>query len=458
MRRAWVPLALALVPVFVQAGLGPRYGGELHVGALGSPPSVDPHAPAGATDRLVLGMVHETLVRPGPDGPRPGIAESWAPGADPREWTLTLSPRLQFHDGASVGAEDARRSIRRFLRSGTPAAAVLAEALEGGTAFRAGAAADVFGLEAPEPLALRLRFRVPASEWSLLPLASPAAALVSEGGAPCGPFVPTTSHADELMFVPFGAHLEGRPYVDRVRIRLVPDGRRLMADRRLGRVDVALGAPAGLALAPGVVVLALDPGRPPFDARPVRQAIAAAIDRASLAGRMLDGAEPWSRLLPRAAAEDIAPPAPPAPPPYAPGASIVLAVDRTLPPLASQRIVAHLAVFGFTTTVRAVEPGALRQTPAEARLFLFEPEIDEPVLTVHELASLFEPADVPLAALESSRAAREAMALDLEQRLRAAATLIPLARLARSTEIAGRVRGVRADAYTLRLDGAWTSP
>jgi ABC-type transport system substrate-binding protein len=458
-----VVLALLVVggglPLAVHAALGPRYGGELRLGAIGSP-SLEPHAPAGATERLLLGMTHETLVQAGPSGPLPRLAESWTIADEGREWTLALAPHLQFHDGAPLTAEDARRAVLRFLRAPSAAASVLADVVEGGPAFRGGTSEELPGLEAADPLSLRLRFRTAVSEWSLLPLASPAAAVVSERGAGCGPFVPTTTSGEDLLFVPFGAHLGGRPYVDRVRVRLVSDARRLMAERGLGRVDVAVGAPAGLAHAPGIVLLVLDPSRPPFDARDRRLAVAAAIDREALAGRMIEGAVPWSRLLllgaPPAPASEA--PAPPSVPIADAATRIVLAVDRALPPLASQRIVAHLAALGLTTSVRAVDASALRQTAAEAHLILFEPEIDEPVLAVHELASLLEPADVPVAALEASAAVREAMALDLEERLRAEATLIPLARLARATETSGRVRGVRAEGHTLRVEDAWTVP
>jgi ABC-type transport system substrate-binding protein len=450
---------VCLLTLGVLAALGPRYGGELRIGALGAPPSTEARPAFGPTARLVLGMVHETLLRPGPDGPQPGLAESWTPNGDGKEWTLALHPRLQFHDGTDLTAADAARAVRRFLRGDSPAAAVLADGIDGGIAFRAGQSPDLPGVEAVDTREVRLRFRAPVAAWSLLPLASAAASVVSERGAACGPFVPTVSNGDEMLFVPFGAHVAGRPYLDRVAVRLVPETRRLTAERRLGRVDLAVGGGSGLVHAPGVLLLALDASRPPFDAKDLRAALSSAVDRESMAARMLPGAQPWHRLLPMAdtpgqpgltlAAHTRAP--------RPSSENVVLAVDRTLPPLASQRIVAHLADLGLTASVRAVEPGEVRRTAAEVRLLLFEPELAEPVLAVHEAASLFEPGAVPPAAFESDPGARHAMALELEERLRANGTLIPLARLSRSTEAAPHVRGARADAYTLRIEDAWTA-
>jgi MarR-like DNA-binding transcriptional regulator SgrR of sgrS sRNA len=349
--------------------------------------------------------------------------------------------------------------VRRFLRSDSPAAVVLAGSLEGGIPFRAGTSGELPAVEAVDTEHILLRFRVPVSAWSLLPLAAPAAAVTSERGAACGPFVPTSTSGDELLFVAFGDHVGGRPYLDRVRVRLVPDARRLAADRRLGRVDVALGA-VGQPHAPGVVMLALNTARPPFESRDVRVALASAIDRETLSQRILEGAEAWARLLPSDGAPVVEPPRPreTVREGTRPPSTVLLVVDRTLPPLASQRIVAHLADMGMTATVRALDPDLARQAPADARLFVFEPEIDEPVLAIHELASLLEPADAPLAALEGNPATRLAMALEIEERLRAGAALIPLARLSRATDAAAEVRGVRADRYTVRVEDAWRLP
>jgi extracellular solute-binding protein (family 5) len=456
-RVLWVAV-LTAVPVLLHAALGPRYGGDqiLRIGAVGSAPALDPRAPAGPTARLVLAMVHETLVRRGADGLAPGLAESWTPAAENREWTLALLPRLTFHDGKPVTGADAVRSIRRFLRSDSPAAAVFAESLDGGTPFRAGSTSELPGAEAPDASHVVLRFRVAVSEWSLLPLASPAAAVVSDRGTGGGPFVPTVSSAEELRFIAFAAHAGGRPFVDRVTLRLVPERRALAADLRLGRVDVALGSGPGLPHAAGVVLLVLDASRPPFDAADLRRDVAASIDRRALAERTLSAAEPWRMLLLHHSLKpgdsSVAPPRP-----RGGGRAIVLAVDRSLPPLASQRIVAHLDALGFVALVRPMEPSALRAASAEARLLLFEPEIDEPVLAVHELATMVQAAEVPLAALESDPAVRLAMALEWEQRLRSQGSLIPLARLSRSTEVAAHVFGVRADGATLRVEDAWTA-
>jgi ABC-type transport system substrate-binding protein len=428
-------LLLALCPALLQGALGPRYGGEMRVGIVGPAPLLDPHAASGPAGRLLMALVHETLVRVGPDGVRPGLAESWSASVDGREWTLTLPARLRFHDGTELTSADAVRSLRRFLAGESPAGAELARRVD-----------DV---EARDGLHLTLRFRAPAASSGLLPLASLAAAVTSEKGAACGPFVAAGTSGDERVFVPFGEHVFGRPFLDRVRVRVLPDTRALIGARRLGQVDVAIGAP-GSPYPAGVLVLVLDPRRPPFDSIGLRTLVATAVDRDTLARRTLTGAQPWARLLPEGGTAAASPVRASASPRVPPGTRIVLAVDPSLPPLASQRVVAHLAALGITAEVRTASPDSVRDAPADARLLIFEPELPDAWLGLQELGALVggpspgasEPGDAP----------------GLERRLLSSATLVPLARLARTTEIAPTVHGLDIRGYTTRLEDTWTLP
>ena len=172
MRRTAVCVAMAalavLGPLLLHAALGPRYGGELRVGVMQLPATTEPGAERGIGAGLVSILAHETLVGVDEAGfPSPALAQGWSTAAGGREWTLRLREGAAFHDGRPVGAADAARSIRRFLRSPSFAAARLAEGLEDGTSFRAGRGDDLAGVSAPDARRIVLRF----AQTQALPLA-----------------------------------------------------------------------------------------------------------------------------------------------------------------------------------------------------------------------------------------------------------------------------------------------
>jgi ABC-type transport system substrate-binding protein len=169
----------ALVPLLLHAALGPRYGGELKVGVMELPATTEPGGERGGGAALVSLLAHETLVEVDEGGfPSPALAHGWSTGAGGREWTLRLWEGASFHDGRPVTAADVVRSLRRFLRSPSFAAARLAEGLDGGGAFRARQAEELGGLLAPDGRHVVLRF-IQAQALPLAALAAPAAAVTS---------------------------------------------------------------------------------------------------------------------------------------------------------------------------------------------------------------------------------------------------------------------------------------
>src|SRR6185295_11202831 len=72
-------LLFALAPALALGALGPRYGGELRVGVSALPASLEPGVAQAAGDRLVQGLVHETLLASSLDGMlRPALAAGWS--------------------------------------------------------------------------------------------------------------------------------------------------------------------------------------------------------------------------------------------------------------------------------------------------------------------------------------------------------------------------------------------
>lgn len=455
-------LVLGLAPARVaRPALGPRYGGEIRIAVADIPADAGPSVPRGAAQRILAGLVHETLLGVGDEGrPRPALAQSWASAADGREWTLRLATGT-FHDGSAIGASDAVRALKRFLRSGSTAAAHLARGLEGGGAFRQGSADSLAGVAAPDETRVVLRFRG-ATALPLAALASPAAAIVSARGAGAGPFAPTTPpSARGVSASAFGRHVRGRPFLDVVRLVAAPTD---LARADAAAADVTAAAPP-LPPATGLLLLMLEPGAAPLADRRARGLIASSVDRAALARHFLPGGEPADTLLP----PSLLPPLPGGRPPGPTGPGslrgrLTLRVGPDVPPSASQRVVAHLAALGLE--VRAIPASAApsASAPGQARLVVWYPEVAEAGLALEELAALTGSPPEVRAALEAADTLREfdhhrAELQRTEEILRAYHVLVPLARLPVGLGARPGVHGVRVTpSGVLMLEDAWVEP
>jgi ABC-type transport system substrate-binding protein len=452
----------ALVPLLLHAALGPRYGGELKVGVMELPATTEPGGERGGGAGLVSLLAHETLVGVDEGGfPSPALAQGWSTGAGGREWTLRLWEGASFHDGRPVTAADVVRSLRRFLRSPSFAAARLADGLDGGGAFRARQAEELGGLVAPDGRHVVLRF-IQAQAMPLAALAAPAAAVTSPSGAGAGPFVPAAPvPGRRLAFTAFTGHVRGRPYLDRVEVVALPDSSSAPSETASAPIDVAPGEPGVTRLA-ATLLLILDPSRPPFDRTEARAAVAAAIDRGDLVRHLLPGGDAAASLL-----------APGLLPPLGLGASppagrvtgtATLAVSREIPALVSQRVVAHLTTLGLRVAVVPSSPATVLAAPTHARLTMWAPEVAEAGLALRELAAIapVSPAareELAAASEETDVARRRARLHRAEAALRADWVLLPLASVPVSYRTRPGVHGAAVDlAARLVLENAWVEP
>ena len=463
MRRAPRSLALVLLAALpLGAALGPRYGGRLSVGVLDLPASLAPADAYGRDASLTLGLVHEALVRVGADGSlAPGLAQRWTSAAEGREWTLWLRGGLRFHDGSPLTSAEAARSILRFLRGPSVLAAAFAESVDGGSAFRAGSAPELAGLSAPGPDRLTLRLRAPRP-LPFGPLAAMAAAVTSAEGAGAGPFVPTLHlPGRRLALIAFADHWEGRPYLDSLEALVGASPEALAADFEAGRLDALPGAPGASSLA-STLLLVLDASRPPFDRPEAREAVEAGLQRMETT-RLLPGADPARALLSPALLPTL--PAPgPAGPATSLNAEVDLAVERDVPLLVSQRLVALLSELGLRVRVLPSSPSAALTAPASLRLLAWSPQVPEASLALRELTTL---ANAPAAVLERLSAAeqepdadrRRAQLHRVEAALVESRLVLSLGIAPVSAALRPGVHGVVVDdAGRIRLENAWTEP
>jgi len=424
-----LPLAVLSALALASLGaLGPRYGGRLAIGVLDLDTDGSPSFTRDRGARLLLGLSHETLLALDDAGAiAPSLAQRWSSAAGGREWTLELAETARFHADTPVTADDVVRSLSRFLRSGSPAAALLAARLEGGDAYRRGTSDVLAAISATDVHRVLLRF---AAEQATPPaeLASPAAAITSADGAGCGPFsLAHVVRGERAALLAFDRHLRGRPFVDSVDLVRYADRPAMRLALEQGKIQAALGESGATARVARLLLL-LDPERDLFHSLAARRRVARGFDRDVLVRRFMPEAQTACRLLPNESARCDSPARLDAP--NTPDAPLLLNVDSTLNPLASQRVVAHLVALGYRVNVAVLHPDAVVSTPADARLLLWCPEVNESLLALHELALLagtLKPQQLAVFAAEAAHGPHQATIDEQERSLLATGAVVPLA-------------------------------
>ncbi len=279
--------------------------------------------PADITDgesAKVTTQIFETLVRykDGSTEVEPSLAVAWEAGPDGLSWTFTLREGVLFHDGSPCDAEAVVFSFRRQMDPAHPAHT-------GDFIYWHDMFGDVAGVDALDAKTVRFTLKHPHAPF-LSNLAMFSAGIVSPAafarhGAAfarnpvgTGPWVFTSWERDaRIELAANDRYWGGRPAMDRLVIRVVPDNTArylLLADGKIHLMDglspqhvrpvrenprLALHADAGM----NVAYLALNNAAAPFDNVCARKAVAHALDIPGIArGLYLGTAEPAANPLP----------------------------------------------------------------------------------------------------------------------------------------------------------------
>lgn len=336
------------------------------------------------TDNVTEGLTRFKL---GSTEIEPALAESWEVSEDGLTYVFKIRPGVTFHDGTPLDAKAVETSFLRQFDETHPLH-------DEGMVYAGVIFQDVEKIEATGDLELTITLSKPTI---LLPgnLAVFAAGIVSPtaleaagkefGQAPVGtgPFKVDSFTKDvQLDLVANDDYWGGRPALDRVIFRTIPEDTVRLSELQTGSIDVAnqidfkdaetITGDANLQLVTGpflnVQFLAFNQSQAPFDKPEVRQAIEHAINKQNIAdavfyGHYTLGAGPIAPPLPgydAALAETYA---------YDPeGAKKILADagiegvefellsrPNSVWPLVAQLIQADLSAVGITAIIRSLE-------------------------------------------------------------------------------------------------------
>jgi peptide/nickel transport system substrate-binding protein len=221
----------------------PRRGGRLLMSITDGSAfeSFDPEELGSTFATVAGGLIYEglTTVDKQTFEAKPLVAESWEATPQLTEWTFTLRAGVTFHNGRPVTADDVVWSLRRAFGSpeGRSTTAAFFD-LEDIT--KADARTVRIRLEKPHAYIDRLvgRGNTPILPEGFEDFADPIG---------CGPFVHRRLTSTSFEAERFdGYFLEGRPYLDAVRLQLVPEQSTKLETVLSGDAHIGDGMPAKL--------------------------------------------------------------------------------------------------------------------------------------------------------------------------------------------------------------------
>jgi peptide/nickel transport system substrate-binding protein len=289
-----------------------RYGGTLVVAGRNDPVSMNSFV---ATDyesaQLQTYVLFVTLVSNDAEyEPQPYLARSWEFDADTSEVVFHLRHDLEWQDGAPVSARDVAFTFERLKNPAVPFVNPsyfdywdAVEVVDPVTVkfFIRPHANALFGWTRTAIMPEHVLGDVPPADLEM----DPFGAVSPIGSGPYRFVARVPGDRWEFEANPdFPEELGGRPYLDRLVYRQIPDDFALVAALRTGETDVVIDASPGMVdqvkgdpgiystsyAAPEYAFIAWNPMRPEFADPAVRRALTMAIDRETLVQAVLGGA------------------------------------------------------------------------------------------------------------------------------------------------------------------------
>ncbi len=273
---------------------GPQVGGTLVAAVPEDLDSTDPHRTSGETGPVWLSLMFETLVFVDQGASVvPGLAESWTVSDEGQTYTFTLHDGITFHNGRDLTSEDVKWNYERIANPDTGAASAAVLGI-------------IESMETPDARTLVIRLSEPSGAFlSDLALQGRVGIVAPESYSEANDIVDfigtgpyryvSYSVNDRLVMERNADYWNGPAYIERIELRILPDGTSRVAALASGEIDFAWNVPAAQAqAASGPFTLqpfpqnrgnffAINPNLAPFDDVRVRRAMHLAVSREDIA-------------------------------------------------------------------------------------------------------------------------------------------------------------------------------
>ncbi|MGE5572285.1 MAG: ABC transporter substrate-binding protein [Bacteroidota bacterium] len=252
--------ALAILSFSISAqDAHPKKGGTLVAFVSSDPKSLDPALISSWDQAFMSVNLLEGLTRHIADGTevKLALADSYKVSEDGKTWTFHIRKNAKFHNGRPITSQDFKYTFERVLdpKTRSPKAWML-DKVVGAPEFRSGKTQEVSGITCPDSETLVIRLQEPLAPFFSM-LACPNLAVVDrkevekwgdgfgQHVVSAGPFALSGWKPNqELTLAAFDGYWAGRPYLDGVRYRFIPDENTRMLEFMAKTLDVAWLTPA----------------------------------------------------------------------------------------------------------------------------------------------------------------------------------------------------------------------
>ena len=279
---------------------GKTFGGTLIFGRGGDSITLDPAQVVDGESAKICDMLYDTLIqyREGTTDLEPALAETWTRSADGLIWTFYLRQGVQFHDGSPVNADAVVFSLTRPF-----------------TLFRDFHEQFIAQITALDPFTVQIQLKTPYAPF-ISTLAGTSFSIVSPTAAQSfgedfgnnpvgtGPFkFVQWDRNDKIVLAANNQHWAGRPALDRLIFRSIPDNAVRLVELQNGNLHaMEFPNPDEIPLIQGdpqlevlmrpslnIGYLAMNMEKPPFDNLKVRLAINHAINKTEIVEHLYQG-------------------------------------------------------------------------------------------------------------------------------------------------------------------------
>jgi len=216
----------------------PDYGDAIVLGSIGDATTLVPMLASDATSHQIAGLIYNGLVKYDKDLNLVGdLAESWVISPDRLTITFKLREGIKWEDGEPFTSEDVLFGFKTITAPGTP------------TAY-AGDFMEVKNAEAPDPYTFKVTYREPfapaLSSWGnlvvlpkhLLDGKDITKSPLGRNPVGLGPYSLSEWKTQERIVLKANPTcFEGRPYLDRYIMRIIPDPATMFLELKSGGLD-----------------------------------------------------------------------------------------------------------------------------------------------------------------------------------------------------------------------------